>query len=96
MKNGVKVAVAAGAIIMAAAAPALATTVDAGGGKWSYGAGAHTLWSNYKHPKVNHSSSVHGAYWSYSACTSPGAWSLASAQLGESGNAQHWDKGCKK
>jgi len=96
ISNGVKAAVAGAAIVMAAATPALAS-VDIGGGKWSYGVGCCSVWSNYKHPSVNHSSSVHGNYWSYSACTSPGAWSLASAEVDSStvGNS-YWDKGCSK
>jgi lactococcin 972 family bacteriocin len=95
INNGVKAALAAGAIIMAAATPALAITVDTGGGTWSYDTGANTVWSNYKHPSVNHSSSVHGQYWGYSGCTSPGVWSLASALEGNNNDA-FWDKGCTK
>ena len=96
LTNGVKVAVATAAIAMAAATPALAS-VDVGGGTWSYGTGCCSVWSNYKHPSANHSSSVHGAYWSYSACTSPGSWSLASAETtGSGGNTAYWDKGCSK
>ncbi|MFC4507416.1 MULTISPECIES: lactococcin 972 family bacteriocin [Streptomyces] len=91
-KRIVKAALAGAAIAMAAASPALATTVDVGGGTWSYGTGANSVWSNYKHPSVNHSSSVRGAYWSYSGCTKPGVWSLASADEGY--NEAYWDKGC--
>ncbi|MFB8137416.1 lactococcin 972 family bacteriocin [Streptomyces mirabilis] len=94
IKSGVKVALAAGALIVAAAAPALATTIDVGGGKWSYDQGANTLWSNYKHPDVKHSSSVWGKTYSYSGCANPGTWSLASAELANAGNQQHWSKDC--
>jgi lactococcin 972 family bacteriocin len=96
VRRGVKAALAAGVIVAAAATPALATTVSVGGGTWSYDTGANSVWSNYKHPSVNHSSSVFGNYWSYSACTSPGAWSLASAQSDGNIAEAYYDKGCTK
>ncbi|MEV7322868.1 lactococcin 972 family bacteriocin [Streptomyces sp. NPDC093970] len=82
MRNGVKAALAATAIIVAAATPALATTVDVGGGTWSYDHGANTAWSNYKHPNNQHASSVKtGGSVFGSGCTAKGKWSLASAGL---------------
>ncbi|MFC4507415.1 MULTISPECIES: lactococcin 972 family bacteriocin [Streptomyces] len=92
-RRGIKVAFAAVALAAAAASPALATTVSVGGGTWSYDTGASTAWSNYKHPSVNHSSSVHGTYWSYSGCTKPGVWALASTEDSGTSSA-YWDKGC--
>ncbi|ANP48603.1 lactococcin 972 family bacteriocin [Streptomyces griseochromogenes] len=97
MRNGVKAALATGAIIMAAATPALADTVSVGGGTWSHDMGANTLWSNYKHPYVQHSSSVHGKYWSFSGCTAKGQWSLASADKDHilpNENKAYWSKDC--
>jgi len=91
-KRSVKAALAAGAIIMFGATPALAS-VDVGGGKWSYGVGCCTLWSNYYHTTEKHSSSVHGGPWAYSGCTATSKWSLASAEEG-SYNDAYWDKGC--
>ncbi|MGW0988006.1 hypothetical protein ACWD46_17520 [Streptomyces sp. NPDC002486] len=41
-RNVVKAAVASAALIFAAATPAIATTVDVAGGKWSYDQGANT------------------------------------------------------
>lgn len=52
-KIGFRALFAAGAIVMMAGTPALAA-YDAGGGKWAYGVGANTVWSNYDHDSVNH------------------------------------------
>ncbi|MEU6272319.1 lactococcin 972 family bacteriocin [Streptomyces populi] len=94
MRNGVKAALAATAIIVAAATPALATTVDVGGGKWSYDHGANTAWSNYKHPNNQHSSSVKvGGTVFGSGCTAKGKWSLASASLNGS-VSYHYNPNC--
>lgn len=93
--NGVKVALATVAIAIAAATPAIAA-VDVGGGKWAYGTGSDTAWSNYKHASVNHSSSVQGATFNYSGCVEPGPWALASAQKGSGTAKAFWDKDCTK
>ncbi|MER5360278.1 lactococcin 972 family bacteriocin [Streptomyces sp. NPDC002785] len=78
-RTGFKAAIATVGLVLAAATPALATTVDVAGGTWSYDKGANTSWSNYKHPKNWHASSVsNGGTLSKSDCTTPGAWSLAS------------------
>ncbi|MEU3058682.1 lactococcin 972 family bacteriocin [Streptomyces griseus] len=78
-RSGAKVAFAAAAIVLAAASPALAKTVNVGGGTWSYDQGANTAWSNYKHPKNDHSSSVSvGGNLTQSGCAGPGDWALAS------------------
>ncbi|MEU3058684.1 lactococcin 972 family bacteriocin [Streptomyces griseus] len=83
-RNGLKAALAAAAIIFAAATPALATTVDVGGGTWSYDQGADTAWSNYKHPTKDHQSSVQIENTIHSSgCTAKGKWSLASAKKGK-------------
>ena len=74
-----KAAVVSAALLLAAASPAPATTVNVAGGTWSYDSGANTAWSNYKHPKNEHTSSVQtGDSITRSACTAPGQWSLAS------------------
>ncbi|MET7606970.1 lactococcin 972 family bacteriocin [Streptomyces avermitilis] len=78
-RTGIKAAVVTAGLLFAAATPALATTVDVGGGKWSYDEGANTAWSNYKHPSKKHSSSVKiGRTTFASGCASAGDWSLAS------------------
>ncbi|MFF4397024.1 lactococcin 972 family bacteriocin [Streptomyces sp. NPDC001480] len=95
MRNGVKVALAAGALLVAAATPALAITVDAGGGKWSYDEGANTAWSNYKHPNNKHASSVSiGGTLTKSGCTAKGQWSLASAAKNGGSVAWYYDPKC--
>ncbi|MEV6533702.1 lactococcin 972 family bacteriocin [Streptomyces sp. NPDC051639] len=95
MRNGVKVAMAAGALLFAAAAPALATTVDVGGGTWSYDEGANTAWSNYKHPQNSHSSSVSiGGQIFGSGCTVKGQWSLASAAKNGASPAYYYNPKC--
>ncbi|MET8510793.1 MULTISPECIES: lactococcin 972 family bacteriocin [unclassified Streptomyces] len=91
-KLGARALFAAGAIVMMVGTPAFAA-YDAGGGKWAYGVGADTVWSNYDHDSVNHSSSVRGGPWAYSGCTKPGPWSLASGANGGYNNA-YYDKGC--
>ncbi|MEV7859221.1 hypothetical protein AB0O86_10405 [Streptomyces hirsutus] len=47
IKNSLKVAMAAGVLIVAGAAPALAIVKQVGGGTWDYGAGTATVWSDY-------------------------------------------------
>ncbi|MFF0448591.1 lactococcin 972 family bacteriocin [Streptomyces sp. NPDC004609] len=89
-RNVIKSAVAAGVIVMAAATPALAGTVNVGGGTWSYGTSCCSMWSNYKHVTANHSSSVQGDYWAYSGCTAPGLgywprWGMTPVRAGRIG-----------
>lgn len=95
IKNGLKVVAAAGAIVVAAAAPALAKTVDVSGGKWAYDVGANYAYSNFYH-KVNwHASSVHGKTWAYSGCTKNGTWSKASVEKSDIHvNTAHYDASC--
>lgn len=83
-RNLIKVAVASAALVGGLAAPAMAVTVDVGGGKWSYDEGANSAWSNYYHSKNRHASSVNiGQTVFKSGCTAAGKWSLASG--GKSG-----------
>ncbi|MEH0419833.1 lactococcin 972 family bacteriocin [Streptomyces sp. B21-083] len=94
-KNGVKAAVATAALIFAAATPAIATTVDVGGGRWSYDSGANTAWSNYKHPSNRHASSVKfGSTLFASGCTSAGSWSLASGTKNGGTIQYYYDPSC--
>lgn len=73
---------AAAAIVVGAAAPALATVVNVGGGTWNYGVQNQggTVWSNYHHPTRKHRSSVINGYGEYdnSGCKSANVWSYAS------------------
>ncbi|MFC8823696.1 lactococcin 972 family bacteriocin [Streptomyces rochei] len=88
-RNVIKAALASAAIVLGVAAPAMAITVDVGGGKWSYDEGANTAWSNFYHSKNKHASSVKiGENLFRSGCTSAGKWSLASG--GKNGGDINW------
>ncbi|MEY2230481.1 MULTISPECIES: lactococcin 972 family bacteriocin [Streptomyces] len=56
IKRSMKSAVATGALIVAGAAPALATSAYVGGGEWNYGAGTATVWSDYYNGSKCHGS----------------------------------------
>ncbi|MEU1042553.1 lactococcin 972 family bacteriocin [Streptomyces sp. NPDC005907] len=94
MRNGLKVAAAAGAIIVAAAAPALAVTEDAGGGRWSHAVGGDYVYSNYYHKDNYHASSVEGRYWAKSGCTKEKVWSKASAEKAYTVSKAYYDPAC--
>ncbi|MEU5257040.1 lactococcin 972 family bacteriocin [Streptomyces longwoodensis] len=73
----------------------LATTVNVGGGTWSYDEGASTAWSNYKHPQNDHASSVQtGETLTRSGCTAPGKWSLASRAKTGRGVSYYYNPSC--
>jgi lactococcin 972 family bacteriocin len=94
-RNAVKAAVASAALILAAATPALAVTVDVAGGKWSYDQGANSAWSNFKHPSNDHASSVKiGSQTFRSGCTSAGSWSLASGSKNGGSVSYYYDPSC--
>ncbi|MEU1015901.1 lactococcin 972 family bacteriocin [Streptomyces sp. NPDC005898] len=94
-RNGIKAAVATVGLIFAAATPALATTVDVGGGSWSYDKGANTAWSNYKHPNNKHASSVKiGSQLYKSGCTAKGQWSKASGTRNGGDISYYYDPSC--
>lgn len=69
-------------LVGAAATPALATTVSAGGGTWDYGVNNNggSVWSNYWHTSAKHGSSVQNGYGEIerSACVGADRWSYAS------------------
>ncbi|MFD3762291.1 lactococcin 972 family bacteriocin [Streptomyces sp. NPDC058622] len=90
----VKVTLAAAALVVAAATPALAASVQTGGGIWNYGVGSGYVWSNYYHEHTCHSSSVQGDYYSSSGYVGAAAWSRASATDAWSGNKSWWSKSC--
>ncbi|MFD4634675.1 lactococcin 972 family bacteriocin [Streptomyces sp. NPDC058284] len=94
-RNGIKATVVTVGLMIAAATPALATTVDVGGGKWSYDSGANTAWSNYKHPNNKHASSVKiGSQLTKSGCTAKGKWSLASGSKNGGSIKYYYDRSC--
>ncbi|MER6250525.1 lactococcin 972 family bacteriocin [Streptomyces sp. NPDC001584] len=90
----IKVILAAVALVVAAATPALAASVKTGGGTWNYGVSGGYVWSNYYHETACHSSSVQGDYYSSSGNVGAAAWSQASATDKWSGNQSWWSKGC--
>lgn len=94
IRNGIKAALVAGGLVVAAATPALATTVSIGGGTWSYAVGANYVYSNYYHADRVHRSSVHGAYWAYSGCTEVQVWAKAEAEVALWGNEAYWASEC--
>ncbi|MFG2890757.1 lactococcin 972 family bacteriocin [Streptomyces sp. NPDC048248] len=94
MRNGLKAVAVAGAIIVGAAAPALAVTVDAGGGRWAHDVGANYVYSNFWHKDNYHASSVEGAYWVKSGCTKEKVWSKASAKKAKTVSKAYYDAAC--
>lgn len=94
IRNGLKVAIAAGAIVSAIAGPALADQISIGGGTWNYGAGSQVVWSNYHHPSVCHGSTAVGQYTVRSPDTAAGYWSYASAPVKVSGNNAYYRTTC--
>ncbi|MES9509172.1 lactococcin 972 family bacteriocin [Streptomyces sp. NPDC093108] len=94
-KTGIKAAVVTAGLLFAAATPALAVTVDVGGGKWSYDEGANTAWSNYTHPSKSHASSVKiGNVTFASDCTGKGKWSLASGSKNGGSISYYYKSSC--
>ncbi|MFE6163820.1 lactococcin 972 family bacteriocin [Streptomyces sp. NPDC056486] len=94
IRNGFKAAAAAGVIILAAAAPALAVSEDVAGGKWSHAVGGDYVYSNFYHKNNWHASSVEGAYWAKSGCTKEGKWSKASAKKALTVSKAYYDAAC--
>jgi lactococcin 972 family bacteriocin len=94
-RNAIKAGLASVALVAAAAAPAMAVTVDVGGGKWTYSQGANSAWSNFYHSRNNHASSVKiGSNVFRSGCTSAGNWSLASGGKNGGGISWYYDPSC--
>jgi len=94
IRNGLKFAVAAGALVLAFASPALADQISVGGGIWNYGAGEEVVWSNYYHSSKCHGSTAVGQYTDRSPDTSAGYWSYASAPVKVTGNNAYYRTTC--
>ncbi|MFJ7985749.1 lactococcin 972 family bacteriocin [Streptomyces sp. NPDC096351] len=94
IKRSLKIALATGALVIAGAAPALATiTYPAEGGEWDHGAGTATVWSDYYHPSVCHGSTSVGKYID-SDEASADSWSITSATVALSGNKAYYNTRC--
>ena len=85
-----KAAAAIGASLIALSAvtamPADAKIDYVGGGTWDHGVGWTKVWSNYKHNKKRHGSSVKGTRFVDSGCVAKGKWSRASTKRALWGN----------
>ncbi|MFJ6720940.1 MULTISPECIES: lactococcin 972 family bacteriocin [unclassified Streptomyces] len=91
----IKAAVAAGFIVVGLATPALAQTVDASGGKWSYGTNSNDqVYSNFYHESKCHGSSVKGKYFAQSGDVKAGNTSYASADEAMWGNESYYRSSC--
>ncbi|MFD7405177.1 lactococcin 972 family bacteriocin [Streptomyces sp. NPDC059866] len=93
IKRGIKLAAVTGALVVAGAAPAMATVVSAGGGTWDYGAGTAIVWSDYYHGTKCHGSTAVGEYID-SDEAAKGSWSFAQADVALSGNKSYWNTSC--
>lgn len=93
IKRGIKLAATSGALIIAAAAPALATVESVGGGTWDHGAGTATVWSDYYHGTKCHGSTAVGEYID-SDEAAKGSWSFAQASVKLSGNKAYYNTSC--
>ncbi|MFF0103495.1 lactococcin 972 family bacteriocin [Streptomyces hirsutus] len=93
IKNSLKVAMAAGVLIVAGAAPALAIVKQVGGGTWDYGAGTATVWSDYYHPDNCHGSTSVGKT-IQSDTAGKGSWSITSVQVALYGNESYYKTSC--
>ncbi|MFE7116210.1 lactococcin 972 family bacteriocin [Streptomyces sp. NPDC057654] len=92
-KKSLKIAVAAGVLIVAGAAPALATVKEVGGGTWDYGAGTSQVWSNYYHPTKCHGSTSVGK--TIQSDTAPkDEWSFTQVEAALYGNETYYKTTC--
>jgi lactococcin 972 family bacteriocin len=88
-----RIAAVSGALVVAAATPALATVVSIGGGTWDYGAGTATVWSDYYHGSKCHGSTSVGEYID-SDEAAKGSWSITSAPAALYGNETYYRTTC--
>jgi lactococcin 972 family bacteriocin len=93
LKRALKIAAVSGALVVASAAPAMATIAYVGGGTWDYGAGSATVWSDYHHSTKCHGSTSVGTYID-SDEASAGYWSITSAPVAWSGNESYYRTTC--
>ncbi|MFG2112920.1 lactococcin 972 family bacteriocin [Streptomyces sp. NPDC048718] len=94
IKRSLKIAAVTGALIVAGAAPALATiTYPAEGGEWDHGAGTAMVWSDYLHPSKCHGSTSVGTY-TDTDTASAGSWSMTGAPVMLSGNKAYYKTTC--
>ncbi|MFD7134115.1 lactococcin 972 family bacteriocin [Streptomyces sp. NPDC059894] len=93
LKRAAKIAAVSGALVVAAATPALATVVSIGGGTWDYGAGTSYVWSDYYHASKCHGSTSVGSS-TDSDEASAGNWSITQAPAALYGNETYYKTTC--
>ena len=88
-------AAAVGALVLIPVAIAGATTIQVGGGLWSYGTTTDSVYSNYHHGAVYHSATACNSAATdkcHQAAAAPGAWANASNVRTIWGNTAYWNK----
>ncbi|MFE6104046.1 lactococcin 972 family bacteriocin [Streptomyces laurentii] len=93
LKRALKIAAVSGALVVAGAAPAMATIVYVGGGTWDYGANAYYVWSDYYHGSKCHSSTSVGTSID-SDEASAGSWSRTQVTAALYGNKSYYSTTC--
>lgn len=93
IKRSLKAATIAGALIVAAATPAMAVVEYVGGGTWDHGAGTAIVWSDYYHSSKCHTSTAVGEY-TDKAQAGAGYWSFAQADVALYGNKAYYSTTC--
>ncbi|HZG07301.1 MAG TPA: lactococcin 972 family bacteriocin [Streptomyces sp.] len=91
--RSLKLAAAAGILVVTGATPALATVVNIDGGTWDYGAGTAKVWSDYYHKDKCHGSTSVGEYID-SDEAAKGSWSITQATPKLSGNETYYRTTC--
>lgn len=92
MKKILTVVAVTGALVLAPAGAALATTVSVGGGLWTYGVSWPNVYSNYHHGSKYHSATACSSSWQcVQASAAPGAWANASKYQSLNQNTSYWN-----
>jgi hypothetical protein len=90
MRRILKISVVTAAIVLGAAAPAMATTVNVGGGTWNYGTSyvfpvSEGVYSDYYHPTNHHSGTSICAANNVTVHANAGSWANSSTSCGYGG-----------
>ena len=81
-----------GALVVAPAAGAMATTVAVGGGLWTYGVNWQNVYWNYHHASRYHSATACSSDWDcVQSSAAPGAWANASKYRSINQNTAYWN-----
>jgi hypothetical protein len=93
-KRSLKVGVTAAALVLAGAAPALATiSYPAEGGTWDHGAGTAQVWSDYLLGSRCHGSTSVGKYIDTDEAAA-GSWTITAATAALYGNKAYYSTSC--